>query len=990
MIDTSEKGLETIVVDYLREQNGYRELKANGPDGRPVYDPECGLVKCWLEEFLNSTQPEKVRASKCFANESERRRFYTRLCEKLNGQGVVEMLRRGFKFNGEKFELYYVTPSALNESARRNYAQNIFGVVRQVRFSSRSQESVDVVLFLNGLPVATMELKNHYTGQTVANAVRQYREDRDPNELLFRRKRCAVHFAVDDTDVMMCTALKRDESWFMPFNRGVNGGKGNPPIPGKTMTSYLWEEVLAKESLSDILENYAQTITETDRKTGRTREKSIWPRYHQLDATRRLLAATAAMTQGRRFLVQHSAGSGKSNTITWLAFQLAQMAGGDGKAVYDSVLVVTDRVNLDRQIRDNIRSFAQLDNVLGWADSSGNLKELLDDGKKIIISTIHKFGLILDEIGGALKDRKFAILIDEAHSSQAGEMANNLARVVSGGGDGGEEEDVEDAICRLIQSRKLAANANYYAFTATPKNKTLELFGEKIDNGGECRFEPFHEYSMKQAIEEGFILDVVKHYTPYRSYYRIVSRANEQKLFDKEEAPKRLRAYVEARPETIASKARIIVNHFCAKVCQKIGGRARAMVVTSSIQRAIEYYKEISRLLEERGGRYKAIVAFTDKTIDGVLHTESMYNGFASAQIEDKFEEEPYRILVVADKYQTGYDQPLLHTMYVDKVLCDVKAVQTLSRLNRCCPRKHDTFVLDFANDPETIREAFQRFYTGTMQEGESDVNKLSDLIDEIESRRFYTEEAMENSVAILLKGSDADRPRLDSIADFCVERFKTELDENEKVNAKGAMKRYLRAYPFFASIMPYESRDWEVHYLFYSKLFPKLPKIPKIDGVNGLIESVDFERYRLEKEEERAILLQSEEGKVKPMPVGNGVAKKDVEMDTLQNIVDQFNRQFGGIEWKDVDEVKRQVESLPARVMASDPGIVESIHANDEQTAQILFYNTLNSVVTTIGQEKMEFMINFFNNKQFQDFIAGWAYDACKAKAKETMELVH
>ena len=982
-MDTLEKGLETLIVSYLRDVNGYRELAANESDKDFTYDPETGLIKGWVEEFINATQPEKVAASKCFSSESERTRFYTRLSDKLTKDGVVEVLRNGFKHNGAKFDLYYATPSELNDTAKANYAKNIFGVVRQVRFSRKSTESVDVVIFLNGLPVMTMELKNHYTGQTVENAIKQYRDDRDPGELLFRKKRCAVHLGVDDTDVYMCSELKGRDSWFLPFNRGVNGGKGNPPIPGKTMTSYLWEAVLTKSSLSDILENYAQTITETDRKTKKTTEKVIWPRYHQLDAVRKLLAETGKKPTGRRFLIQHSAGSGKSNTITWLAFQLAQMLDGENAARYDSVLVVTDRVNLDKQIRDNIRAFAQLDNVLGWAEDAGSLKNLLDAGKKIVISTIHKFGYIIDELNGALKDRRFAIVIDEAHSSQAGEMANNLARVVSGQEEG-EEEDVEDMVYRIIKGRKLAKNANYYAFTATPKNKTLELFGEKV---GE-RFEPFHEYSMKQAIEEGFILDVVKHYTPYRSYYQVVSTTNECLLFDKEQAPKRLKAYVEAQPETIAAKAKIIVDHFCTKVFCKIGGKARAMVVTSSIDRAIEYFEAISRLLKERGGRFKAIVAFTDKTIGGELKTEAMYNGFASSQIEDKFEEEPYRILVVADKFQTGYDQPLLHTMYVDKQLRDVKAVQTLSRLNRCCPKKTDTFVLDFANDPDAIREAFQKYYKGTVQDGESDVNKLSDLIDEIERKRFYREDAMREAVRVLLKGADAERAQLDSMLDFCVERFKEELLEDEQVSVKGAMKRYLRIYPFFASIMPYESVDWEEHYLFYAKLYTKLPKIARVDGTAGLVEYVDFDKYRIEKQDEQSILLQNIQGEVDPVPVGRGGQMQVAVLDTLQNIVDDFNRQFGGeIEWKDVDEVKRQVASLPDRVMASDSMIAPAIRDQEYDKAEILFNNTLNSVVTEMGNEKLEFMTNFFSNEKFRDFISRWAFECCRNKVKAEKE---
>ena len=523
------------------------------------------------------------------------------------------------------------------------YEKNCFGVIRQLHYSKAlPNDAIDLAVFINGIPLATFELKNHYTRQTVENAIRQYQTDRDPKEKLLKPKRCAVHFAVDDTDVFMCTELKGADSWFLPFNRGVNGGAGNPVIPGKTMTSYLWEEVFTKTSLSNIIENFAQVIVTEDRKTHKLKERVIWPRYHQLDAVRRILETTQLSPVGRKFLIQHSAGSGKSNTITWLAYQLVLLQKPDTTAKFDSIIVVTDRVNLDKQIRDNINAFAKLKNLVGWADSSATLRDLLQGGKKIVVSTIHKFPFILDEIGSSLKSKNFAIVIDEAHSSQNGEMASSMAASVSGNAqqlnEDGEPEDVEDRIHRIIKGRKLAKNANYYAFTATPKNKTLEMFGENYTTADGVKYAPFHEYTMKQAIEEGFILDVIRNYTPYRSYYEVVKKVEDDPKFDKEKSPKRIRAYVERQPETIEAKSRIIVDHFCTKVFKKIGGKARAMVVTSSIERAIEFYKKISKLLAERGGNFKAIVAFTDKEIDGHVVTESSLNGFPSSQIEEKME----------------------------------------------------------------------------------------------------------------------------------------------------------------------------------------------------------------------------------------------------------------------------------------------------------------------------------------------------------------
>lgn len=977
--NTKEGGLETIIVNHLRDVNGYVEGTSD------LYSKDEAIVKSWLETFLVATQPDKVARSMCFASVSEKAKFYARLCEVLAKRGVTDVLRKGFSFNGTTFDMYFPLPSEQNPSAKEAYEKNCFGVIRQLHYSKiDANDAIDFVVFVNGLPLATFELKNHYTRQTVENAIRQYQTDRNPKEVLLKPKRCAVHFAVDDTDVYMCTELKGAESWFLPFNRGVNGGAGNPVIPRKTMTSYLWEEVFTKPSLSNIIENFAQVIITEDKKTHKSREKVIWPRYHQLDAVRCILEATACSPIGRKFLIQHSAGSGKSNTITWLAYQLVLLQKADTTAKFDSIIVVTDRINLDKQIRDNINAFAKLKNLVGWADHSDTLRELLQGGKKIIVSTIHKFSFILDEIGSSLKNKNFAIVIDEAHSSQNGEMASSLAASVSGNAGekvevegGGGEEDVEDRILCIIKGRKLAKNANYYAFTATPKNKTLEMFGEEYATAEGVTYAPFHEYTMKQAIEEKFILDVIRNYTPYQSYYEVVKKVEDDPQFDKDKAPKRIRAYVERQPETIEAKSRIIVDHFCTKVFKKIGGKARAMVVTSSIERAIDFYRQISKLLEEQGGKFKAIVAFTDKEIDGHVVTESSLNGFPSSAIEDKIEEEPYRLLVVADKFQTGYDQPLLHTMYVDKVLTDLKAVQTLSRLNRAHPKKFDTFVLDFANDPEDIRAAFQRYYKTTVLEGESDVNKLNDLTETIERKPFYTEEYKLQVVDLRLSGKDEDRPKIDAILDAVVVRFKEELNEEEQVRAKSAMKNFCRIYPFFAAIMPFESPDWERQYLFYSLLVKKLPKLKREDFTAGLLETIDFDKYRIQKQEERDITLENVNATVSPIPVGSGGGIPGVELDSLSHIVEDFNATFGGIDWKDEDEVRRQIRELPKR-MAQDDSFVNAVRNGDSQVAQIQFNDVIQNIVATMGEEKLEFMQQYFANAEFRNFVNERVFRAC------------
>lgn len=792
----------------------------------------------------------------------------------------------------------------------------------------------------------------------------------------------------------------------------MNGGAGNPVVENDTMTSYLWKDILTKPTLSNIIENFAQVIVskKKDMKTGKIRdkEKVIWPRYHQLDAVRTLVKQTQKCGVGKRFLIQHSAGSGKSNTITWLAYQLVVLLKNQ-QPFFDSVVVVTDRVNLDRQIRDNINAFQRLSNIVGWADKSETLRLMLQGGKKIIVSTINKFSFILDEIGSTLKDRRFAIIIDEAHSSQNGAMSANLATglsgyaapkayvmpyiceagmVASGGPDVDvdietEEEDTDDKINRILKGRKLAKNANYYAFTATPKNKTLEMFGEKItDAEGNVSFMPFHEYTMKQAIEEGFILDVLKYYTPYSSYYRILKTSADDPEYDKKKAQGKLRAYVEAQPETIEKKAEIIVEHFCSKVFMKIGGKARAMLVTSSIERAIEFYKVITRMLEERNSPYRAIVAFTDKMIDGQLVTEASLNGFPSAEIETKMEEEPYRILVVANKFQTGYDQPLLHTMYVDKQLSGVKAVQTLSRLNRCHPKKQDTFVLDFANDPEMIQKAFQDYYKTTVLVGESDVNKLNDLMETIEGFCFYTQDDVDRVVELKLTGNDDDRPAMDAVLDGVTERFQEELNEDEQIVCKSGIKNFNRCYPYFSSIMPFESAEWEKQYIFYSLLVKKLPKLKIDDFTEGLIDNIDFDKYRIVKEEERQIVLENENAEVAPVPVGHGTGKPVPEMEALSTIVKDFNELFGNIDWKNRDEVQRQINELPARI-AGSVDFANAVKNGDSQVAQITFNDDMIAIVAAMLEEKTEFVQTYFGNKDFQNFVNARVYQAAVSRLR-------
>lgn len=956
--DTSEKNLETILVSYLRDIQGYEEGVSDN------YNKDYALDTERVKRFILSTQKKKVENTACFASEMSERKFFTELSKHLANRGITDVLRKGFRYISELFDMYYPLPSELNPTAQEMYAKNIFCVTRQLFYSKDNSNSIDVMVSLNGMPVMTIELKNHYTGQTVENAIKQYQTDRDANDPLLAPKRCAVHFAVDDDDIRMCTWLCGKSSWFLPFNKGVNGGAGNPVNPNGVRTSYLWEDILKKESLSDIIENYAQVVKKIDEKTGREKVSVVWPRYHQLEVVRKLLAETRTNGVGNRYLIQHSAGSGKSNSITWLAYQLVGLLDGT-EPLMDSVIVVTDRVNLDKQIRDNISAFKRLANLVAWADSAETLRQNLESGKKIIITIVHKFPFILETIGSEMKHKRFGIIIDEAHSSQNGSMSAKMNIALSGNA-GENGEDLEDKLNAIIEGRKMVKNANYYAFTATPKNKTLQMFGTPFEQPeGEIGHRPFHEYTMKQAIEEGFIMDVLKHYTTYNSYYKIVKAIESDPEFEKKQAQKKLRAFVESQPETIQQKASIIVEHFHTQVIDKgkMGGQARAMVVTSSILRAIEFYYEISRLLEERKSPYKAIVAFSgSKNYGGKDVTEADINGFPSKDIEDNMERDPYRILVVAEKFQTGYDQPLLHTMYVDRILTDVKAVQTLSRLNRCHPKKRDTFVLDFANDADSIRESFQRFYKTTILSKETDPNKLNDLILEIEAANIYTETDIYTLNEKYWSG--APREEIDPIINASVERFK-ELEENSQIRCKSSIKAFLRTYPFLAAVLPFKSVEWEKLNTYYSLLIHKLPVLKGEDFTEGLIEAIDFDQYRIIKGEEQKIELENSDAEIEPTPVGTPKGKSEPNMAKLSEILDEFN----GINWLDKEKAKQQLEELPVRLQA-DEAFVNAARNSDRETAQQQCNMSLMMIIARMLNENTEFCRNYLDNPDFMNFI--------------------
>ena len=968
--NTKENGLESLIVKWLVEENGYEQ--GTNSD----YNREYAIDETRLFRFLNETQPDAMRKLSVDQSEVKRKQFLNRLQGEIAKRGIVDVLRNGIKIYPANLIMFYLTPTENNFKAREMFEKNIFSVTRQLQFSADATRlALDMCIFINGLPVITFELKNQLTKQDVDDAVEQYKTDRDSRELLFQFKRCMVHFAVDDARVKFCTKLDGKNSWFLPFDKGCNDGAGNPPNPDGIMTDYLWKDILTKVKLSRIIENYAQVVVEEDPETKKKSVKQIFPRFHQLDCVEKLLNDVKTNGVGKKYLIQHSAGSGKSNSISWLAHQLIGLEQ-DGHPMIDSVLVVTDRRILDKQIRDNIKQFMQVANTVAWAEHSGNLKKAIQDGKRIIITTVEKFPFIVSDIGASHKENHFAVIIDEAHSGQSGRNSAKMNLALSGLASE-ENQDNEDKINAMMEGRKLLTNASYFAFTATPKNKTLETFGVAYQDGDEIKHRPFHVYTMKQAIQEGFILDVLKYYTPISSYYKLMKTVEDDPMFDKKRAQKKLRAFVESDSYTIGQKADMMITHFHEQVISKgkIGGQARAMVVTSSIPRCVEYYYAINKCLAARHSPYKAIVAFSGehkyKDQEPPL-TSASINGFPDAKIPKMLKTDPYRLLIVADMFQTGFDEPLLHTMYVDKMLYDIKAVQTLSRLNRCHPMKHDTFVLDFANDPAMIEKAFSRYYRTTLLSGETDPNKLYDLIAVMEEYQVYSEANVEYLVNLYLNG--ADRDKLDPILDSCVAIYK-ELETDEQIKFKSSAKAFCRTYGFLGAILPYGNADWERLSIFLNLLIPKLPSPRDEDFSAGILETIDLDSYRLEAQESMSIQLEDVDTEVSPVPTGNPGHIVNPEMDLLSIILNDFNDMFGNIDWKEPDNVRKQIVRIPDMV-AKDERYKNAMKNSDRQNARMESERALQQVIFSIMADNMELFKQFQDNPSFKKWLSDMVFN--------------
>ncbi len=924
------------------------------------FNPFFAVDEAQFWQFLEKTQPEEL--AKLHHKPEWKQQVLERLHRKLKKDGILHVLKKGLEIDNAHLALLYRLPyNELNPDVKARFEGNRFSVSRQVHYSlAEPMKSVDMVLFVNGLPLATLELKNPWTGQNVHHAKRQYREDRDPNETLFHFRRCLVHFAVDPDEVWMTTKVDGAGTYFLPFNRGQVGGagKGNPPNPDGPKSAYLWNEILSRRSLCNIIEHFAKVVEEMDEETKKTRTILYFPRYHQLQVVRKLLGLVRQEGLGGRYLIQHSAGSGKSHSITWLSFQLIELYDVTGQAnLFDSVIVVTDRRVLDKQIDGNIKQFAEVKNLIAHAESAADLRSHLERGKKLITTTIQKFPHIVEGIAN-MSEKRFAVLIDEAHSSQGGVAADKLNQVIGAEEDKEEPEDWQDLMLDAMSKRKMGKNASFFAFTATPKPATLEKFGKPNAKGG---FDPHDLYSMKQAIEEDFILDVLANYTTYKSYYEVQKSIEDNPAFESGKAQKKLRAYVEAHQQTIETKAALMVSHFLNHVMKPklLKGQARGMVVTRNIECAIRYFFAIRDELQSANADFQAIIAFSGKkTVDGSEHTEDSLNGFPESEIRKRFKTPGYRLLIVANKFLTGFDQPLLHTMYVDKKLQGVLAVQTLSRLNRCNPKlaKQNTFILDFYNTAKEIKAAFDPFYTATSLTEPTNINVLHDLKEELDEAEIYNEEDVDRFNELFF--TKVPPERLHPVIDQCVARFDLIEDEDDKIDFKIKAKQFVKIYGQLACIIPFENLRWEKLYWFLKFLIPKLKVKDKAkDDLDALLESVDLSTYALERVRlNELILLDPAEAELDPQnPNVRGYHGTEEPREHLDVIVEAFNERWFNAWSATPEEQKVKLVTIVDRVKSSADYEKQVLNNPDEQNRRLALETLINQAVLAQRKTDME-----------------------------------
>ena len=942
------------------------------------FDKQLALLPKDTLDFVMTTQPEAWEKLSQHHGADVKGKFLKRVSSEIEKHGLLHVLREGVKDSGCKFSLAFYPPaSGLNVETAKLYEANVFSVVRQLHYSERNKNSIDVVLFLNGLPIFTAELKNQLNGQNVQDAIKQYRFDRDPHEPLLRLGRVLAHFAVDTELAYVTTELAGPKTVFLPFNQGNNGGAGNPTVPPTQKgygTSYLWEYVWSRDSVLDLVLNFVASLNVEDDKGRSTRRKKlVFPRFHQLKAVRDLVDDARQKGAGEHYLIQHSAGSGKSNTIAWLAHRLTTLHDADDNRIFDTIVVVTDRRVLDRQLQKTIRSFEKTAGLVENIDAtSRQLKEALEGGKQIIVTTLQKFPVIVNEMG-ELSGHSFAVIIDEAHSSTSGEQTKDLKKVLAADSlseaaaeESGAPEDYEDKIVAEMRARGRLKNASFFAFTATPKPKTLELFGRKTPEG---EFEAFSLYSMRQAIEEKFILDVLKSYTTYKMYWRLLKSVEEDPHYDHDKASYLLRAFVDLNEHTIRNKVEIMVEHFRNNTAGRIGGKAKAMIVTRSRLHAVRYKLIVDAYLREQGYPYKSLVAFSGYVHDGGQeYSEPSMNGISEKQTAATFHLPEYRFLIVAEKFQTGFDEPLLHTMYVDKKLGGVHAIQTLSRLNRIHPGKDDTMVLDFVNEADSIAESFQPYYESTMLSEGTDPNLLYDLETRIKDYGLFDDSEVEAYSKALFGGKKMEK--LYAILKPAVERWE-DLDEDEQTASRKVITDFVNTYAFLAQLLSFTDVDLEKLYNFLKHLRRLLrsdgPTLP-----SEVQEQVDLDSLNMRPTFTGDIGLERGRGELDPIKKPGEGQKPAEHVEPLSAIIAELNERFGA-DLTEEDKVTLQhLEDL----LHADATLKASIRVNPPETARLAFDTIVQDRLQEIVETNFKLYKRVADDDAFASVLVDWLYD--------------
>jgi type I restriction enzyme R subunit len=966
-----ESSFEKSIEAHLINHGGYEAIPSE------EFDRERGIFPDLVISFVKETQQQKWEKLETAYKGNAREAFLRDLTSALESRGTLELVRHGLRTTGTTIDLAAFQPNTgLNPEVRERYEANRLGVTSQLYYSKANpQRSIDLCLSINGIPVATAELKNAKTGQTIESAKTQYMSDRDPADPLLKFKRGAlVHFAVDTDQVAYTTELAGDDTHFLPFNKGHDGGGGNPPNDSGHRTAYLWEEVWEKDSWMEILQRFIHIDEEKVRKNGVVVEESetmIFPRYHQLECVRKLVRSAREEGAGRDYLIQHSTGSGKSKSIAWLTHRLVSLHDENDDAVFDGVVVVTDRTVLDEQLRNTIYELDHKTGVVHGIEGknrskSEELAEALEKGKPVIITTLQTFPYVIEHTQG-LPDRNYAVVVDEAHSSQSGEMAREMKQILAGI-EFDEDDDVEDVISKTAESRSSQENLSFFAFTATPKGKTLEAFGEPVNDGE--TYEAFHLYSMRQAIHEGFILDVLQHYMTYDTFYGIAKVIEEDPQVPKKKAVKAVSRFLELHPHNISQKVEIIVEHFRNHTQKKIGGKAKAMVVTKSRLHAVRYKKQIDDYLDKNDyDGLNALVAFSGTVEDdGVEFTEPRMNdGIKKTELPSKFESPEYQVLVVAEKYQTGFDEPLLHTMYVDKKLSGVQAVQTLSRLNRTHPGKEDTFVLDFQNDEDDIYEAFQPFYERTTVEEPTDPQHIYKLESELDAFQIYKQSEVdgfaEEFFSVDNRGTEQAHAKLETGIQPAKDRFMVK-DEETQEEFRSTLKAFLRLYKFQSQVVTYSDSELEKLYTFGRFLYKELPKKSASSRVE-FNDELALQYYRIEKANEGSIELDETGGEVaSPNATGTG-SPEDKEIE-LSRIVEKINEALG----TDFTEADRHFLDQLKEDALEDESLRQSARVNSKENFALEFDRELTKMFINRRERNEELFAEFMDNEEVQEII--------------------